>query len=236
MQGYGQLIDAGMVSRIGAVLAPNAFGASTLAALAVPPHQLDALAAQVSRYREVNHNYAREHHYNLWFVLTAPSRTRIEQVLAEIAAATGSAPLDLPMEQGYHIDLGFDLRDGATPHARLLPPAPLALSDAEQRLLAALEGGLALVPRPYARLGMRAGMTETEVLRTLARWHEAGAMRRFGVVVRHRELGYGANAMCVWAVPAEAWCARGARFAQQPGVHPLLPPPLHPDCPTTCSS
>lgn len=218
LQGYGQLIDAGMVSRIGAVLAPNAFGASTLAALAVPPEQLDAVAAQVSHYREVNHNYAREHRYNLWFVLTAPDRARIDQVLAEIGAACGVTPLDLPMAQAYHIDLGFDLRGGATVHARPLPVAPLDLSQPEQRLLAVLEGGLALVPRPFARLGMRAGLTETEVLRTLARWHDAGALRRFGVVVRHRELGYGANAMCVWAVPADQVDTRGAQLAQQPGV------------------
>lgn len=218
LQGYGQLMDAGMVSRIGAVLAPNAFGASTLAALAVPPQQLDAVAALVSQYREVNHNYAREHRYNLWFVLTAPNRARIDQVLAEIGAASGTTPLDLPMAQAYHIDLGFDLRGGAMAHTRPLPVAPVELSDSEQRLLAVLEGGLALVPRPFARLGMRAGMPETEVLRTLARWHDAGALRRFGVVVRHRELGYGANAMCVWAVPAEQVDAHGTLLARQPGV------------------
>jgi len=35
----------------------------------------------------------------------------------------------------------------------------------------------------------------------LAWLKEAGVIRRFGVVVRHHELGYSANAMVVWDVP-----------------------------------
>lgn len=218
MHAFAQLFAAGLVSRIGAILAPNAFGASTLAALAVPRHRLDAVAAIVNGFQEVNHNYAREHTYNLWFVLTAPTRARIDAVLAEIAAATGCEPLDLPMAQAYHIDLGFDLRGTLAKRTGTAPVIAQRLSDTEQRLLAALEDGLALVPRPFARLGMRAGMTEAEVLHTLARWRDSGALKRFGVVVQHRELGFSANAMCVWNVPDAQVDALGAHLALQPGV------------------
>lgn len=64
-----------------------------------------------------------------------------------------------------------------------------------------LEEGLELVPRPYARIGMRCGMAEDDVLDTLARWLRDGILKRFGVVVHHHELGFRANAMCVWNVP-----------------------------------
>jgi siroheme decarboxylase len=104
------LQDEGVVSRIGAVLPPNRIGASTLAATAVPPEQLERVAALVSAYPEVNHNYEREHHINLWFVVTAESPERVRAVLAEIAARTGLAVLDLPLIEPFHIDLGFPLQ------------------------------------------------------------------------------------------------------------------------------
>ncbi len=104
-----RLRDHGMLNRVGPVFDHRQAGASTLAALAVPPRDIDNVAARVSEYPEVNHNYLRTHRYNLWFVITAPSRARIDQVLVEIAAATGLVPLDLPMVQAYRVDLGFPL-------------------------------------------------------------------------------------------------------------------------------
>lgn len=100
----------GTVSRVGAVLRPNTVGVSTLAAMAVPAEQLEAVAALVNGYTEVNHNYEREHRLNLWFVATAPDRARLEAVLAEIAARSGIEVLSFPLIEDYHIDLGFDLR------------------------------------------------------------------------------------------------------------------------------
>jgi len=100
----------GALSRVGAVLKPNRVGASTLAALAVPAERLEEVAALVSAYSEVNHNYEREHRYNLWFVITADDRAAVDRVLAEIGDATGLQPLDLPMLEDYFIDLGFSLQ------------------------------------------------------------------------------------------------------------------------------
>lgn len=99
----------GVVSRVGAVVRPHRAGWSTLAAIAVPPARLDEVAALVSGYPEVNHNYEREHRINLWFVVAAPSRARVAAVLAEIAARTGLEVLDLPLLEPYRLDLGFPL-------------------------------------------------------------------------------------------------------------------------------
>ena len=106
----GYLKRYGALSRVGAVLRPNQVGASTLAALAVPTEELESVAALVSAYPEVNHNYEREHTYNLWFVLTASDRAGIDRVLEAIAERTGLQPLDLPMLDDFHIDLGFTLQ------------------------------------------------------------------------------------------------------------------------------
>ncbi|MBL6951896.1 MAG: Lrp/AsnC family transcriptional regulator [Alphaproteobacteria bacterium] len=99
----------GVLGRVGATVQPNSAGASTLAALAVPPARLEAVADQVSAFDEVNHNYAREHEYNLWFVLTAADDAALDQALAKIEASTGLSPIKLPLEAEYHIDLGFPL-------------------------------------------------------------------------------------------------------------------------------
>jgi len=66
-----RLQTEGVVSRIGAVFRPNRIGTSTLAAMAVPAAELEDVAAIVNGFDEVNHNYEREHHFNLWFVVVA---------------------------------------------------------------------------------------------------------------------------------------------------------------------
>ena len=108
-----EMDQAGSLSRIGPVFEHSRAGASTLAALAVPAERLQQVAELVNQYPEVNHNYAREHFYNLWFVLTGPDRPHLARVLKELERDTGLMPLDLPMVTAFRIDLGFAL--GETP-------------------------------------------------------------------------------------------------------------------------
>lgn len=96
-----------IVSRIGPVFNHAKAGASTLVACAVDPAQLGGLGEQISAFEGVNHNYARDHHFNLWFVITAPDNAHLQAKLKEIECSTGLRLLILPMEQAYHIDLGF---------------------------------------------------------------------------------------------------------------------------------
>lgn len=110
MERLARLQQAGAVSRVGAVIRPHAVGASTLAAMAVPPEWLERVAELVSGYPEVNHNYQRDHRLNLWFVVTATARDEVQAVLADIERRTGLAVLDLPMLEDFHIDLGFGLQ------------------------------------------------------------------------------------------------------------------------------
>jgi DNA-binding Lrp family transcriptional regulator len=105
-----ELKESGVISRVGPVFKPNRVGVSTLAAVAVQPQQLEEMAQRINEYAEVNHNYERDHHYNLWFVVTAPDREHLDEVLAEIGKKTGQQVLDLPMIRDYHIDLGFQLK------------------------------------------------------------------------------------------------------------------------------
>jgi DNA-binding Lrp family transcriptional regulator len=219
IKAYRNLAGEGAVSRIGAVFAPNCVGASTLAAVRVPEERLSAVAQLVSAHPEVNHNYKREHEWNLWFVATAPDKARLAAALAKIERESGLAVMSLPLEEDFHIDLGFDLRDGTVPVRGSRPAAgPLELSAEEAALVAALQPGIPIAMRPYAELGRRAGMTEAGAIAQLQRWLEAGVIRRFGVVVRHHELGFGANAMVVLDVPDAEVGHLGRRLAAEQGV------------------
>ena len=110
LAGYARLATAGAVSRIGAIVAPQRLGWSTLAAMAVPEERLEEVAELVSGFEAVNHNYEREHHFNLWFVVTGRDKTEVAETLERIAAATGLEVLDLPLEEAFRLDLGFPLQ------------------------------------------------------------------------------------------------------------------------------
>ena len=103
------LQQRGLISRVGPVFAPQRAGASTLAALSVPGEELQRVADIVSDFEEVNHNYEREHSFNLWFVVTAKDEAHVQRVLDAIEEETGLAVLNLPLERSFYIDLGFPL-------------------------------------------------------------------------------------------------------------------------------
>lgn len=210
----------GKISRVGAVFAPKRIGASTLAAMAVPAERLDAVAAAVNRFPEVNHNYEREHRYNLWFVVTAGSEGRLQATLGAIEKAAGYPLLSLPMLEEFHIDLAFALngerRPGAVTARRVAPEPPI--DEPGRRLVSVLQEGLPLFIRPFALIAERIGASEQDVLGRISRWVEDGAIKRFGVVVRHHELGFRANAMLVHDIPDAQVGEIGRALAEEPAV------------------
>ncbi len=215
-----RLQENGTVSRVGAVFRPHRVGASTLAALAAPPDRLEGIAARISARPEVNHNYQREHRYNLWFVVAAPDSTRVHQVLDEIETESGCSVLYLPMIEDYHIDLGFDLTGRSTSHSDSGTTAapPFTPTSGDRRLIAAIQDGLPLVSRPYALVAQRAHMSELQVMARLQAMILGNVIKRFGVVVRHHELGFRANAMAVWDVPDEQVSELGRCLSRYPFI------------------
>ncbi|WP_273207481.1 AsnC family transcriptional regulator [Marinobacter subterrani] len=103
------LQDNQVLSRVGPVFEHSRAGASLLAAVAAPEEQIDLVAARINQAPGVNHNYAREHTYNLWFVMTAPDEDTLDERLDELEHQLRLPMLRLPMVQAYHIDLAFDI-------------------------------------------------------------------------------------------------------------------------------
>ncbi|MFO8141049.1 MAG: Lrp/AsnC family transcriptional regulator [Marinobacter sp.] len=104
-----------VLSRVGPVFEHSQAGASLLAAVAAPPEQMDLVAARINKAPGVNHNYAREHPYNLWFVMMAPDEHTLDERLDELEHQLQLPILRLPMVEGFHIDLGFDIDWEALP-------------------------------------------------------------------------------------------------------------------------
>lgn len=104
------LLDNGAFSRFGPLYNSETMGGDvTLAALSVPQERFEEVTELVNAHREVAHNYARDHHLNMWFVIASDSPHDIERVLDEIAAETGLEPYNCPKEKEFFIGLRFEL-------------------------------------------------------------------------------------------------------------------------------
>lgn len=207
-----------VITRIGAVVRPHTVGASTLAAMRVPAARLQEVADIVSAEPLVSHNYERSHAQNLWFVVAGPDPSAVAATLRSVESRSDLPVLDLPLLQAYHLDLGFALGDAASRRRRrrarggAYRPQP-----ADRGLFAALEDGLPFEERPYRTVGIACGLDEQAVTGRLRQLEACGVVSRFGCIVRHRTLGYTANAMAVWDVAdddvdaAAAACMRERR-------------------------
>ncbi len=106
-------------------------------------------------------------------------------------------------------------------------PTTINIDERDLELVRAIQDGLPFDPRPYAAIGRAIGMPEAEVLERLEGLIAQGDIRRLGVVVRHRELGYRANAMVVWDIPDDRVNELGPLIGRQPFVNLCYRRPRH---------
>jgi DNA-binding Lrp family transcriptional regulator len=107
-----RLEKAGIIRGISPVLESRRLGlhAATLVAIHVPEERADEIAAIISSYPEVSHNFKRDHYYSLWFTIAAKNEDGIRRVLGEMLQRTGipdSDALDLPTVKKIKIDVRF---------------------------------------------------------------------------------------------------------------------------------
>ncbi len=89
----------------------------------------------------------------------------------------------------------------------------------DYQLLATVQQGLPIAARPYAAIAERLAISEQEVLERLANLKHQGLIKRWGVVVKHRQLGYRANAMIVMDVPDHQVADIGQQISQSSTVN-----------------
>ncbi len=213
---------AGRITRVGATCAPNTASASTLAAMAAPPEQLDQVVEIIGDEAGVNHSYLREDKWNLWFVATGPDRAHIDATLTRISQRAGLEVLDLPLVRPFNIDLGFRMRAIHESNPTLVtPPAPAdisAMRPGDADILQALSSGMPIVTRPFAAMADGLDRPESDIITRVEALQKARIITRLGVIVRHRALGWTSNAMVVWDIPSDVITSVGPRLAALPGV------------------
>jgi DNA-binding Lrp family transcriptional regulator len=221
--------DLKVFRRFGAVLNPPVIGSSTLAAVQAPDDRFDEVAEVINGYQQVNHNYRRDHAWNMWFVVTAGSRERRDEILAEIERETGCAVLNLPMLTDYYIDLEFPVVNGDrfaresltetdVDATRISEDARGDLTPLEADLLLAIQGGFPLSPTPYRDVAEEIGADVADVLAAVERLLEDGCIKRIGCIVNHVVTGFDNNCMVVWNVPDDELDDRGLEVGALPYV------------------
>ena len=224
-----RLRERGVFRRFGAVLNPPVIGSSTLAAVSAPEDRFEEVVEVINGYRQVNHNYRRDHEWNVWFVVTAGTRERRDEILTEIEERTGLPVLVLPMLTDYYIDLEFpvvnedrfareSLDETAVNATRISEEATAGLSELDRRLLFAIQDGFPLSATPYRDVATEVGAPVGDVLAATERLLADGSIKRIGCVVNHVVTGFDANCMVVWDVPDEELDARGEAVGRLPYV------------------
>jgi DNA-binding Lrp family transcriptional regulator len=230
-----RLRDEGVFRRFGAVLNPPVIGSSTLAAVQAPEGRFDEVAETINGYRQVNHNYRRDHEWNMWFVVTAGSRETRDRILEEIETETGCEVLILPMLTDYYIDLEFpvvnadrfareSVESTEVSATRISENATGDLSRFDAELLLAIQSGFPLSETPYRDIAAEIApkldedVTVEMVLEGVERLRDDGCIKRVGCIVNHVVTGFSNNCMVVWDVPDDELDERGLAVGELPYV------------------
>lgn len=101
-----RLLEQRVLTRFGPMFQVERMGGRfLLAALAVPEERFDEVAEEVNALSEVAHNYRREHHLNMWFVLATETPAGIDATIARIQAATGLPVYAFPKEREFFVEM-----------------------------------------------------------------------------------------------------------------------------------
>jgi DNA-binding Lrp family transcriptional regulator len=226
-----RLKQENIVRQIGAIFDTRRLGyQSTLVAFHIADEALEVVAAQVSEHPGVSHNYARPHHYSLWFTLAVPPGREVLDEIGRLAERTGVEDwLNLPATRMFKLRTHFKLgSSGAPPTDRGSRHVARAFTQADIPFVRALQKDLAIVPRPFAEVAGGLGLSEEDLVERARELERAGIMRRFSAVLRHRRVGYRANGMACWVVPEAQIEAAGQRAAAVPQVSHCYQRPAYP--------
>lgn len=102
----------------------------------------------------------------------------------------------------------------------------------DREIIETLQGGLPLVPAPYAQVAEILGMDEDALLYRVAELKSRGVIRRIAAAPNHYKLGMTSNGMTVWDVDDDRITELGARIGALPFVtHCYERPRALPDWP-----
>ena len=233
-----------VIRQISAIFDSRALGyQSCLVAAKVDESLIDQAAARISEHPGVSHNYRRNHSFNLWYTLAVPpgSRFGLEGTVDILHERSGADSMRLlPALKMYKISVKFDLSGEADAVAREKGTAPTrpiierpwrTVTSRDRRMMRVLQQDLPLIAEPFDLWAQQAGVTTEQLLAAAQSYIEAGTMRRFAAVLRHREAGVSANAMGAWIVERDRQDRFGEIAASFSAVSHCYLRPTYPDWP-----
>ncbi len=215
------LCASGVIREISALFDAGKLGyKSTLVAVQAGEAEREPFARRINLHPGVSHNYLRDHRYNLWFTLTVPGdRSFAAEVEGLIGAPLEGRALLLPairvFKIGVHFSLSEDEPAAETPAVKR-PASPTGGSGRiaiDVPLVRRLQESFPIVQDPWLRIAESLHATEKELFGSIQALKDAGVIRRIAAVLRHRRVGFTANAMSCFAVPEERIEAAGAEAA-----------------------
>jgi DNA-binding Lrp family transcriptional regulator len=208
---------------------------SALIAVSVPPERLEEAAAAISAHPGVSHNYAREHAFNIWFVLAIPREQDFDAAVDDLARRAGATKHHvLPALRLFKIAVEYDMVGqvaDSKPKAAHARRPRRELTPDEKEIIRVCQDDLPIEARPWAGAASQLGMTEAELVARLREMQDEGIIRRFAAVLRHGEAGFSANGMACWRVPDERIEEVGELLAADPRVSHCYWRPTFPDWP-----
>jgi len=205
---------AKVIRQISAIFDTRSLGyASSLVAAKIDPERLEAAVAVINSHPGVSHNYLRNNEFNLWYTIAVPptSRLGLEGTVDLLHRLSGAESTRLlPTLRLFKIGVRFDVEGSARPDDQAAPAYTEAnrqevgpLTDKEIAFVRVMQRDLAPVPEPFVAVAEELGLPFEEAAQMHERFLTTGRMRRFAAVLHHRKAGFGANAMGVWAGPAD---------------------------------
>lgn len=236
----------GVLRQLSAIFDTRALGySSSLIAAKVDPARIDAAAAIISTHPGVSHNYKRNHDYNLWYTIAVPPGESLQSHVDMLHDQSGSLVtrvlptlklfkigVKLDMTGKTAADAKVEILEHERPERRPDMAAP-ELSDSDIATIRVVQEDLPIVERPFAATGELIGIDEQSVLDALASLKERKLMRRFAAVMNHKNAGYKANVMGVWAVPEDRIEDLGPEMAGFAAVSHCYRRPTYEDWPYT---
>ncbi|HOD16198.1 MAG TPA: hypothetical protein PKI31_15865 [Spirochaetota bacterium] len=209
LQTVKDLKAQGVVRNISAIFNPGKLGfVSSLVAFRIDDAVIDDAAIIISAHPGVSHNYRRDHRYNLWFTLSADSEEKLAKTVVILAERAGAKDqLILKNEKLLKIGLVLSIGDDETSCSEA-PPVHHGhergrehmFSEKQKEAVRLLQIDMPLEGRPFKSIITTASgrLSEPDLIEQARSFRNAGILRRYAAVLRHRKAGYQSNAMTVW--------------------------------------
>ena len=201
-----ELLKKGLIKQIRPFINHRTLGLeSTLVTASIKPEILNQAADTINRLNGVSHNYLRNHNFNLWFTLQAPSQTEIVEILTRLQTQFETTFHSLPVKTPFKLNVRFPVAPGLAPDK--IPDnnhTPITeiqiLTDYEKNLINNIQTPLEPIPQPFDFLKEK-GFNLEIALPALQTLTEKGVIKRIAAVLDYRKLGFRANVMFVCQTP-----------------------------------